>query len=341
VQSLREALWSSEAPEGSAAGMERTVEIAVGRFDRPGPAATRRLRRGFRVLAVVVGVVVALLALTPQGRDAVGAAAEQGSELLIGERDKVDDPGQPSRQQRDGSAQVGGPPTKGVEAPGFPADSPKVVLATGKTADGVPFEIVGYRSDRGQFAIVPYANDWGYRRVRQEGPSVCVNTEFPTAKSDGISGCYSGALNYGGLCCSQLSTTPKETSIPYIEGQVAPRVESVVVRYIDEAGDQRKVEAVIGMITPRFASLLEVKHPSGVFMTSLPGLAAVETGRFRGPAEPIEVTALTEKGAVVETETYPAAWSRLRRVCRDYEDWASKEGLNCEAILSRSSPETT
>jgi hypothetical protein len=328
MQSLREALWSSEPPEGSAAAMERTIEIAVQRLDRLGPAPRRRLRRRSRVLAVVVGVVVALLALTPQGRDAVGAAAEQGSQLLIGDRDKVDEPGRPSRQQV-ATVEVGGPPTKGAEMPRFSADSPKIVLAAGQTADGVPFEIVAYRSDR------------GYKSVRQEGTSVCVNTEFPTVDSDGFSSCYSGALNYGGLCCSQVSTTPRETSVPYIEGQIAPGVESVVVRYVDEAGDQREVEAVIGMITPQFASRLGVEHPSGVFIASLPGLATVAIGSFgRGVAEPIRVTALTNKGAIVETEMYPAAWPRFRRVCLDSPDWASARGLDCEAILSRSSPET-
>jgi hypothetical protein len=286
MQSLREALWSSGAPEGSAAAMERTIEIAVQRLGRPGPAPTRRLRRRSRVLAVVVGVVVALLALTPQGRDAVGAAAEQGSQLF-------------------GIGEVGGPPTKGAEVPMFSADSPKIVLATGETADGVPFEIVAYRSNR-----------------RIESPdadetTVCVNTEFPAAESDGLSGCYSGALNYGGLCCSQLLFDEEATSVPYIEGQVAPRVESVVIRYIDEARDQREAEAVIGMITPRFASTLEVEHPSGVFIASLPGLATADAGRFRGAVEPIEVTALTENGAVVETETYPAIRDRgAPRECR-------------------------
>ena len=327
MQSLREALWSSEAPEGSAAAMERTIEIARERVDRPGPAPRRRLRRRSRVLAVVVGVVVALLALTPQGREAVGAAAEQGSQLLLGERGKVEDPGQSSRQKRVGTAEVGGPPTKGVQIGKFAPDGPKIVLATGETADGVPFEIVAYRSDVSE---APY-----------EG-TVCVNDEFPTAKSDGGSGCYyDGALNYGGLCCSQVSTTPKATSVPFIEGQIAPRVESVVVRYIDEAGDQREVEAVIGMITPQFAARLAVEHPSGLFLASLPGLATVPLGSFgRGVAEPIKITALTDKGAIVETETYPATWPRFREVCLDSPEWASAQGLKCEAILSRSPPET-
>jgi hypothetical protein len=327
VQSLREALWSSEAPEGSAAAMERAVEIAVQRVDSPGPAAMLRSRRRSRVLAMIVGVVVALLALTPQGRDAVGAAAEQGSQLLLGEREKVDDPGQRGRQQRVGTVEVGGPPTKGVQIGKFSAAGPKIVLATGETADGVPHEIVAYRSDVSE---APYES------------TVCVNNEFPTAKSDGLSGCYyDGALNHGGLCCSQVSTTPRATSVPFIEGQIAPRVDSVVVRYIDEGGDRREVEAVIGMITPQFASRLGVGHPSGVFVASLPGLATVPIGSFgRGVAKPIRVTALTDKGATVETEMYPAAWPRFRRVCRDSREWASERGLNCEAILSRSAPET-
>ena len=327
MQSLRDALWSSDAPEGSTAAMERTIEIAVQRLNRPGPAPARRLRRRSRVLAVVVGAVVALLALTPQGRDAVGAAVEQGSQLLVGERDKGDDPGQPSRQQRVRTVEVGGPPTKGVQILKFSAAGPKIVLATGKTADGVPYEIVAYRSDVSE---APYES------------TVCVNNEFPTAKSDGFGGCYyDGPLNYGGLCCSQVSTTPRATSVPYIEGQIAPRVESVLVRYIDEAGNQREVEAVIGMITPQFASRLRVEHPSGVFIASLPGLATVPIGSFgRGVAEPIRVTALTDKGAIVETEMYPAAWPRFRRVCLDSPEWASAQGLNCGAILSRSAPET-
>jgi hypothetical protein len=328
MQSLHEALWSSEAPKGSAAAMERTIEIAVQRLDRPGLAPTRMLRRRSRVLAMVAGVVVALLALTPQGRDAVGAAAEQGSQLFLGERDKVDDPGKRSRQKRVGTVEVGGPPTKGVQIGKFSADGPKIVLATGETADGVPYEIVAYRSDVSE---APYES------------TVCVNNEFPTAKSDGLSGCYyDGALNYGGLCCSQVSTTPKATSVPFIEGQIAPRVESVVVRYIDEPGDQRDVEAVIGMITPQFATRLGVEHPSGLFFASLPGLATVPIGSFgRGVAEPIRITALKDKGAIVETEMYPAAWPGFRRVCLDAPDWASERGLDCEAILSRLPPETT
>jgi hypothetical protein len=327
MQSLREALWSAEAPEGSAAAMERTVEVAVQRLGKLGVSPRRTLRRRSRVLAVAVGVVVALLALTPQGRDAVGAAAEQGSQLLIGERGKVEDPGQSSRQKRVGTAEVGGPPTKGVQIGKFVADGPKIVLATGETADGVPFEIVAYRSDLSE---APYES------------TVCVNNEFLTAKSDGLSGCYyDGALNYGGLCCSQVSTTPKATSVPYIEGQIAPRVESVVVRYIDESGDQQEVEAVIGMITPQFATRLGVEHPSGLFLASLPGLATVPIGSFgHGVAEPIRITALTEKDAIVETEMYPAAWPHFRRVCLDSPEWASARGLNCEAILSRSAPET-
>jgi hypothetical protein len=272
MQSLREALWSSEAPPGSERARERTVERAIEQVIAPERA--RRWQFGWvrpRAVALALCFAAVVIAATPQGRDAVSAAAE-----LVG------------------IGEVGGPPTRESEIGQFPAGSDQVVLATGTTADGARFEIVAYRS-----------------RERIEGTNeaaVCVNTEFPNARSDGLDSCYAGALGFDGLCCSQVVMRDSATSVPYIEGQVTRDVDAVSISYTDNSGEEREVQAVVGVITPEFAAALEIEHPSGLYMASLPDLAEnAPTGYPPGPAAPIEITAFSADGEVVKTDTYPAA----------------------------------
>jgi hypothetical protein len=273
---LAELLHGAAVPHREGA-KERAVAAIAGQSDllADSQSSPLRLRLGLALLAVLALSLAGFM--TPPGR----AVAEWAAELV-------------------GVGEVGGPPTKPSEVGPFTVTGDQIVLATGQTADHVDYEIVAYKSDR----TIEGA----------QGTTVCVNTEFPSVRSDGSGSCYAGALRYGGLCCSQVVLENRATSIPYIEGQVSPEVESVSVSYTDQAGNLREVQAVIGMITPRFASALEVEHPSGLFMTSLPDLAEYEpenADTFRGPAEPVQITAVGGDGQIIETETYDALTDRI------------------------------
>lgn len=258
---------------------ERAVMAARAASTR---TATSRawLPRGRRMrLALATVAAVAVLA-TPPGQAAVKWAADV---VGVGE--------------------VGGPPTEPSKVGDFTPASGQIVLASGTTADGVPFEIVAFRSD---MQIANHAE-----------PSVCVNAEFPGSGGDGSGGCYSGALRYGAVCCSYTVLHDKYSSVPRVEGQVSPEVSQVEVTYVDTEGNPRQVDATVGMITPRFAEKLKIDHPSGLFLASLPDLA-VQTGiePLEGyPAQPVKVSTYDEDGTLLESESIqPASGKRIQQM---------------------------
>lgn len=267
-----------EVPASSEA-LERTVSRLTGE----GAAVTgRRPRLISRRIAIGLAVLLfaAFLAATPAGRSAVGWAAD-----LVG------------------IGEVGGPPTRISEVGTFDPASDQIVLATGQTADRVPFEIVAFRSDRSLEGT--------------DGPFVCVNAEFPTLKSDRPGSCYSGALRYGAVCCSGLTLRDQASSVPRVEGEVSPDVDRVEISYVDTEGDSREVDAVVGMITPEFAKRLGVDNPSGLFLASLPDLAEQPSlpEPLEGPAHPIEVVTYGAGGQQLEAETVePVSDSMIEQV---------------------------
>jgi hypothetical protein len=121
MDSLREALWSSEPPPGSDLARERVIRSAVEELGLANSIDRGPMRR--RILAVAAGALI-LLAATPQGRDAVSWAAD-----LVG------------------IGEVGGPPvsTLSEQAP-EPSRDP-IVFATGTAPDGQRFELFAYRSE--------------------------------------------------------------------------------------------------------------------------------------------------------------------------------------------------
>jgi len=209
-----------------------------------------------------------LLVATPPGREAISRAAK-----LIG------------------IGEVGGPPTEPTEVGSFESATDHIVLATGQTADDVPFEIVAYRSD------VPIQGT--------EDATVCANIEFPGTVDD-TQGCYSGALRFGDICCPILQINSPATAVPYVEGQVNPRVDGVSVTYVDTSGRARTVDAVVGEITPAFAARLDVEHPIGIFIASLPDLAVEDLDPGvpgpKGAAETIELRTFGADGQELEGE---------------------------------------
>jgi len=244
------------------------------------------------VLPAVLALIVGLM-FTPPGRAVTGEIAE-----LVG------------------VGEVGGPPSEPSRVGDFDPASEQVVLAVGETADGVRYEIVAYRSDR----------DVGER----EDGAVCVNVEWlgPGTRSDLSGSCYAGTLRYGAICCSAVSwaneepTTP--TAVPWAEGQISPRVDSVEVSYVDAGEEDRTVEAVVGMITPEIAELLKIEHPSGKFFASLPSLAeqggvpAYPGGAtYRAPAHPVVVSTFDQEGEPLESETIrPVSGRDIERIER-------------------------
>jgi len=189
-----------------------------------------------------------------------------------------------------GIGEVGGEPTQPSEVGNFDSASEQIVLAEGTTANRDPFEIVAFRSDE---------------PVSPGSDTICVNVEFPE-RPPGSYGrsCYAGALNYGGLCCSGVTTKHDPTFVPEAQGEVRPGISRVEITYFTEEAERRTVEAEIGMITPDFAERLDVDHPSGRFFASLPGLATT-TREFDppGPADEIDVSAFDAQGTLVERET--------------------------------------
>jgi hypothetical protein len=233
-------------------------------------------------VALAAGILALILAasFTPPGR----AATEWVGDLV-------------------GVGDVGGPPTRPSEVRDFGPASDQIVLATGETADGVAFEIVAFRSDK--------------QIVEREEQTVCVNVEFPGRQSDPAGSCYAGALRYGALCCSGVIFKDAASSVPRIEGEVHPDVDRVVISYVDESGAVQSVDATVGMITPEFAERLNIDHPSGLFIASLPGLAeqrGLPTPLQGSVAHPIEVTAFGAEGQELETEAiHPVSDRQIQR----------------------------
>jgi hypothetical protein len=229
------------------------------------------------------------LAFTPPGRAVTG---ELGELVGIGE--------------------VGGPPSQPSRVGHFDPASRQVVLAVGEAADGPAFEIVAFRAKQ----------DAGGR-----GDAICVNVEWLDFPSDQSGSCYSGALNYGAMCCAYPLFPPDEppkiapTEVPWVEGEVSPEVSRVSVSYVDDAGEQQTVEATLGMITPEIAERLDIEHPSGLFFASVPGLER-QTGfppgvNYDAPAHPVVMSAFNADGELLESETTrPVSAERIVRMER-------------------------
>lgn len=241
---------------------------------------------------------------------------------------------------------VGGPPTQPSQVGAFDPASDQIVLAAGETADGSPFEIVAFRSER---QIV--AGDEG---------AVCVNIEFFAVRSGSEGSCYSGELRYGGVCCAGLTVSDRGSAVPRVEGEVRPGIARVAVTYVTTGGEEQTTDALIGMITPEFAKRLEVDNPSGKFIASIPDLAvsddsfSADRPRFpQGPSHPIDISVFNEAGELVETETIRPAihferkaqglenkrkrFDTFRGECR-IEDAIRRDNPQCEELLPPSLP---
>jgi hypothetical protein len=259
-------LWQLEIPDSEQA-MRVAARIIAAEVTEPVRVAPRtRRRQRTLAIALTTGLLVAL-AFTPPGRAVTGKLAE-----LVG------------------IGEVGGPPTESSQVGSFEPGSNEVVLATGASADGVPLEIVAYRSEK----QIPDT----------EGSTVCVNTEFLRGPNEGSGQCYAGALRYGAVCCTQVVIEDPATAVPFAEGQVNPRVDRVAIAYRTQSGDTRTVDATVGMITPAVAETLDVEHPSGLFFASLPELGTTDPPG-PGPDRPtasVEVMTFDEAGEPLETE---------------------------------------
>lgn len=192
MDSLREALWSSDSPPGSEIARERVIGCATQELGAPDPIG--RGRPGRRILAVAAGVLI-LLAATPQGRDAVSWAAD-----LVG------------------IGEVGGPPTSDTRPAEVPPASDQVVIASGKAPDGTPYEIVAYRTD-----IVAGESDPG---------TTCIFIDFPTTSGPSGGSCGDETLEgKSSLYVHQISAASKgeRPANPFVAGYTSLDVTEVSV----------------------------------------------------------------------------------------------------------------
>ena len=221
-----------------------------------------------------------------------------------------------------GIGEVGGAPTQPSEVGDFDPASDQIVLATGTTANGDPYEIVAFRSNR---------------LIKEGSDSICVNVEFLERASGRAGSCYAGALNYGGMCCAGVTAKDEPGFVPEVVGQIRPGISRVQVEYVDEAGETKSAEADIGMITPEFAERLEVDHPSGLFIASLPGLATETVEPYPpGPADPVTVSVFDESGERVETETIRSDTNDLKDAVERRQLW--EEYVACAKELGSEDP---
>lgn len=122
MNSLREALWSSDSPPGSDVARERVIQRTTEELRSDRRPDRGRLAPG--IMGVAAGLLILLVA-TPQGRDAASWAAG-----LVG------------------VGEVGGPPASVPSERAPEASRGPIVFATGIAPDGKRFELFAYRSEQ-------------------------------------------------------------------------------------------------------------------------------------------------------------------------------------------------
>lgn len=259
---------------GGAPALDRLgARLALAAEREYGAARRRRVTISAAFTATIA--LALALTLTPTGR----ALADRLSELVgIG-----DEPTQPRLRTPAGD------------------DYPAVVIGTGETPGGEPFEIV---------ASGPSAREG-------EPPATCIGVELPRIEGpEAISCTGQGATaSLPETVIEPLALIGHPTLSPsrlIVQGLALPDVARVEVRYTSTAGEHQTVDAAFGSLDDELAARIGVAERAGYFVAFLPEDLVPPVGDRARPEGVPFIRSAAEREA--EKEALAAANSALAGV---------------------------
>jgi hypothetical protein len=237
VNPLRDALWASEAPPRSRQACDATVRLAHAAAVTSAPSPARFRHWGWRV-ASLGACVMALLAATPQGRDAASWAGE-----LVG------------------IGEVGGPPASEIGDDFEPSRGP-IVFATGTAPNGEPFELFAYRTA-----------DIGTGDPVKAG--TCVATRAPGTEDGTGTTCFSQGPTEREVRIYELSFA-RGSDLGVLSGEVNLAADAVTVDYADEGGQRRTLDATVADLSGELGERIAIPNPTSFFVAFLPGVTDID-----------------------------------------------------------------
>jgi hypothetical protein len=181
---------------------------------------------------------MALLAATPQGRDAVSWAGE-----LVG------------------IGEVGGPPASEIRGDSEPSRGP-IVFATGTAPNGEPFELFAYRVE-----------DIGSGDAAKAG--TCVATRVPATEDGTGTMCFTEGPTEREVRIYEMSFAPG-SGMGVLSGEVNLAADEVTVDYTDEGGQRRTLDATVADLSGELGDRIAIPNPTSFFVAFLPGATDID-----------------------------------------------------------------